>query len=155
MALQALDGIWRNQGNRTVQLSKGTVLWHGGIIGPHHAMTGDRLLWTTRNEEQKDYYDGQARCFAKTMKLNPYRLELMLNTDVHCADFNAFSLLNFTMQYCNYNHDEMSRTLKQWLIHKGLGGIVAINGGPDEVVVYNPHLTLDISHMMPIPPSES
>lgn len=113
-------------------------------------MTDDHLLWTTRLEGAKDYYDGQAREFAKFMKLRPYRLELVLKETLRYADFKAASLLQFTMKYCNCQHGTMKKFLKDWVSSKNLAGVVAINGGPDEVVVRNPHVVLQVAKMTPL-----
>lgn len=150
MALNELDRIWQENGGSVVRLPKGTVLWHGGIIGPKHPMTDEHLLWTTRNEEDKEHYDGQARFFANFKKVEPYRLELVLNTDMECANFKAASLLRFTEIFCDCSHDKMKSMLKKWLEQKGFAGILGINGGADEVVVYNPHQVLGIKNTIRI-----
>lgn len=149
-ALAALDQIWRQQGGCSEKLSSGTRLWHGGLIGPQWPMADDRLLWTTRIEAEKHHYDGQAREFAAYSKVEPYRLELELTVDAEFADFRSASLLEFTKIHCNYQHPTMKKYLTDWVSAKGLGGVVAINGGPGEVAVRNPSQVLAIRSQLPL-----
>lgn len=148
-----LDAAWKQNNSAKITLPIRTKLWHGGIVGPNNPATNTEVLWTTRNEEHKHCYNDFALVGAKYIGVNAYLSEFETNKELLLADFNCYSLSEFTMEFCNGHHHLMKQALMAWLKTKPqLQGIVAINGGVDEVVISRPEQDLNIIQHIPLQP---
>ncbi|UCV28456.1 hypothetical protein [Ferribacterium limneticum] len=140
-----LDAAWLLNQNRTLLLPVGTRLWHGGLIGPNNSPANAKGLWTTRNSQQRTHYNSWALQEAISKGVNAYLTEFETNKDLLLADFASYSLNPFTAALCNGAHNNMKQAVMAWLVKKSnLSGIVAINSGPDEVVISLPATDLTI-----------
>lgn len=131
-----LDAAWALSGSKKTMLPIGTKLWHGGIVGPKNPATNLRGIWTTRNQDNKNWYDAWALDEAKKAGLHAYVTEFETNKDILIIDLNRYPLNPFTLGLCGGHHNVMKQEIMNWLKAKqGIGGIVAINGDQDEVVI--------------------
>lgn len=151
MAIE-LDGYWSSNQNKVEILAKGTMLWHGGIIGPELPASDDIALWTTRDPEKKADYNGWAYDDAKRLEREAYLTEFKSNRDLRLACFMQKSMHSFTVKQCGGSHNSMKAAVTEWLESKSLDGIAGINSGADEVVVKAPASDLLVSSQTLIQP---
>ncbi|MFJ2492402.1 hypothetical protein ACIOV9_12765 [Pseudomonas iridis] len=136
--LSALDQTWFEAGKSYVQLSKGTKLWHAGVIGPDNHPKNDCPIWTTNDLGSKGDYIGFARNYGKQINRKPFLTEFVTTRELKLADFNCESLSDLTLRLCGANHDRMKAAVGQWLEINNLDGIVRVNRVDDEVVIRSP-----------------
>lgn len=146
----ALTKIWECGGNQHFTMSQGTILWHGGTISTNVEMDDSRALWCTRNENSAAHYDNSAREHSMINGRPPYRLTLTTAHPLKLANFNGVSLLQFTSEHCDYEHDRMKTALRNWCLAHRFDGVLNINRGPDEVVLCRPAHDAVILHAAPL-----
>lgn len=141
-----IDAAWLANQNKVLDLPKGTSLWHGGLIGPNNPVINAKGLWTTRDAQRKTFYNQWAKDDAVRHGGTAYLTEYSNNATLPLADFNRHSMTYFTETFCNGSHDLMKASLIAWVqaIPSLRRGIVAINSGPDEVVIAYPATDLDV-----------
>lgn len=151
LAFAQLDQLWHASSRNTVViLAKGTRMWHCGRIPSLQELDDARALWSTRDPSRADDYAGWAREPATWTQLPPTKLELQTQRDLKTADFALRSLLQFTEDYCQHQHDLMKRTVRAWALLKGLDGVVRANSDENEVMIVRPKSDLILSAATPL-----
>lgn len=146
-----LDTVWLNNQNKIVTLPAGTLVWHGGLIGPNNPVTNQKGLWATKDPQKKAYYNGWAKNDAQGKGITAHLTEYETSKDLPLADFDGHSMTFFTETLCNSQHDLMKKSIIAWVTAKpSLRGIVAINSGVDEVVFAYPANDLNVITQTPL-----
>jgi len=134
----ALTRIWADHGEVRETMPEGTTLWHGGTVTKADEIDDARSLWCTRNGNDADRYDGQARQDAQRAGLQPYRLTLATARPLELANFGGASLRQFTRDHCDSQHELMKTALRDWCLVNRFDGVLNINCNLDEVVICRP-----------------
>lgn len=142
-----LTKIWKSNGSRRYTMSKGTLLWHGGTVSTFSELDDTRSLWCTCEPSRMSLYDESARENAKFNNLKPARLTITTTRALDLADFGGASLLQFTYDYCDYQHNQMKIALRDWCLAQGFDGVQNINRSSDEVVICKPAQDLRIQQV--------
>ncbi len=146
----ALTNIWADSGSQRFSMQRDTMLWHGGTVSKTSELDDSRSLWCTCDPSNANYYDGSARENSQIGGLRPYRLTLATEHSLELANFCGASLLLFTNEYCDYQHNRMKIALRDWCLANSFDGVLNINRGPSEVVVCRPAHNLRIVQAIPL-----
>ena len=136
--LAALTAIWEAAGSKSQQLEAGQQLWHCGEVVTTADLDDERALWTTRDEALQDNYAGWAKESARLGAKPAHKATLATQRELRAADFDSASLLEFTATYCEAQHGNMKRAVRDWMLAKGFDAIVRLNRDPSEVVLAKP-----------------
>lgn len=145
-----LTKIWKSNGSQDYMMPKGTRLWHGGTISGNSELDDSHSLWCTCDFDKAGNYDNSARENSKHVNLAPYRLTFETSRELKLANFRGASLLRFTHDHCECQHNIMKIALRNWCVAHNFDGVVNINRGSDEVVVCNPRSDLEIVDALPL-----
>lgn len=142
-AFQYLDGLCQG----ITILSQGTALWHAGITNPALPPTAINMIWTTKNELNKHFYDDRAKDDAKKLNQPAFRLTLQTTKHLQLANFGGTLLYDFSKNFCSSIYEKIDPLLYAWIKDRDLDGIISIHG-VDEVLISEPNTNLKtVSHI--------
>ncbi len=142
--LNALTLVWLGTGSRRLTLPKDTQLWHCGHIRNRAAIDDGKMLWTTCSPVKGSLYRPTALNGAPHVNMPAMKLDLVTLNDLSAADFDKASLVAFTYNLCEAQHDGMKDALRAWCIAKEFDSVVSINGDADEVAIVKPKSNVDV-----------